>query len=285
MSDAKGPFSDVASFYEASDEAGRLETDYFPLEQARTRELVARHLPPAPEGGPLVVVDVGGAAGAYAYWLAGLGHTVHLLDPVEKHVRQAEEAAARHPRSLASIRSGDARSLPYGDSSADVVLLLGPLYHLQERDDRLRALREARRVLKSGGLLFAAAISRFASLVDGLRSGSALDDPVFAEIVTGDLRDGRHRNDTASLQYFTSAYFHRPEELLAEVAEAGFAGGRLYAVEGPAFALPGFPARWADPAARETLLGFLRTVETEAALMGASPHLLACARKATRPRR
>lgn len=285
MSVEKGPFSDVASFYEAYDEAGRLDTDYFPLEQARTRELVARHLPAASKGGPLVVLDVGGAAGAYAYWLAGLGHIVHLLDPVEKHVRQAEEAAHRHPRRLASIRQGDARSLPYGDTSADVVLLLGPLYHLQEQEDRLRALREARRVLKPGGLLFAAAISRFASLVDGLRSGSALDDPVFARIVTDDLRDGRHRNDTASPQYFTSAYFHRPEELLGEVAEAGFAGGRLYAVEGPAFALPDFTARWQQPATRETLLQFLRTVETEPALMGASPHLLACARKATRPHR
>lgn len=283
MSGDKGPYSDVASFYEAYDEAGRLETDYFPLEQERTRELVARHL--SGEGEPLVVLDVGGAAGAYAYWLAGLGHTVHLLDPVEKHLRQAEEAGPRRLRPLASIRRGDARSLPYAEASADLVLLLGPLYHLQEAEDRLAALLEARRVLKPGGLLFAAAISRFASLVDGLRSGSVLDDPVFAAIVRDDLRDGRHRNDTRNPRYFTSAYFHRPEDLLAEIAEAGFAGGRLYAVEGPAFALPDFAAHWKDPARREALLGFLRLVETEPALMGASPHLLACARKATRPRR
>jgi SAM-dependent methyltransferase len=277
MSDAKGPYSDPTSFYEAYDEAGRLETDYFPLERARTRELVARHLPLAAEGEPLVVLDVGGAAGAYAYWLAGLGHGVHLLDPVEKHVRQAGEAAASHARPLLSIRRGDARALPFADASADVVLLLGPLYHLQEPEDRGQALREARRALRPGGVLFAAAISRFASLVDGLRSGSVLDDPLFAAIVRDDLRDGRHHNDTATQRYFTSAYFHRPEELLAEVAEAGFAGARLYALEGPAFALPDLPARWGDPAQREALLGFLRTVETEPALLGASPHLLAVA--------
>jgi ubiquinone/menaquinone biosynthesis C-methylase UbiE len=103
-----GPFSDVSSFYDATDEAGRLEVDYFPLERARTEELIGRHLSPHPG----VILDVGGAAGAYAYPLAAAGYEVHLLDPVAKHVRQAEEAAARHPRPLVSIREGDTRVLP-----------------------------------------------------------------------------------------------------------------------------------------------------------------------------
>ena len=55
------------------------------------------------------------------------------------------------PKPLASIRQGDARALPFADASADALLLLGPLYHLQERADRLRALREAARVLRPGG--------------------------------------------------------------------------------------------------------------------------------------
>jgi ubiquinone/menaquinone biosynthesis C-methylase UbiE len=267
----------VASFYEAYDEAGRLAVDYFALEQARTRELIER-LWPAPAEASRVVVDIGGAAGAYAFWLAEKGHVVHLLDFVAKHVRQAQEAEASRPRKLASIRQGDARALPYGDGLADVALMLGPLYHLQERADRLRALTEARRVLKPGGWLLAAGISRFASLVDGLRTGKLLDDAVFAGIVADDLRDGRHRNETDTLHYFTAAYFHRPEELAAEVAEAGFGAPRVHAVEGPAFALPDFEARWARPESREVLLRFLRSVEEEPALLGASPHLLACAR-------
>jgi SAM-dependent methyltransferase len=157
------------------------------------------------------------------------------------------------------------------------VLLLGPLYHLTERTDRLRALGEAARVLRPGGWIFAAAISRFASFVDGLRVGTVLDDPVFAHIVEADLRDGRHRNDTTNPQYFTSAYFHRPEELRAELLAAGFRAPDLFAVEGPAFALRDFEARWARPPQREALLRFLRLVEREEALLGASPHLLACA--------
>jgi len=276
MSEPSGPFSDVRAYYEAYDEAGRLGVDYFPLERARTEELIRRFLAPA----PAVVVDAGGAAGAYAYPLAAAGYDVHLLDPVAKHVRQAREASALHPRPLCSIREGDARALPFGDASVDAVLMLGPLYHLPEREDRLLALREARRVLRAGGRLFAAAISRFASLVDGLRSGAVLDDPVFARIVEGDLREGRHRNDTDNPRYFTSAYFHRPEDLQSEVVGAGFEDATVFAVEGPAFALSDFEARWARPAEREALLRFLRSVETEPALVGASPHLLACARRA-----
>lgn len=268
------PYSDLLSYYEAYDEAGRLDVEYFALERARTRELIGRHLPPPPG----VVLDVGGAAGAYSYWLAEAGYAVHLLDPVEKHVRQAADAAARHAKPLASIRQGDARELPFGEASADAVLMLGPLYHLQERADRLRALREAARVLRPQGVLFTAAISRFASFVDGLRAGSLFDDPAFTAIVEQDLRDGRHRNETGNLRYFTASFFHRPEELSAELAEAGFEGVRVFAVEGPAFALPDFEARWSRAETREILLRLLRAVETEKALLGASPHLLACAR-------
>jgi SAM-dependent methyltransferase len=275
VSAEKGPDSVVLAFYEAYDEAGRLEADYFPLERARTQELILRRLPPPPG----VVLDVGGAAGAYAYWLAERGYAVHLVDPVRKHVRQAEEAAARHPRPLADIRQGDARDLPFAAASADAVLLLGPLYHLQERADRLLALCEAARVLRVGGWLFAAAISRFASLVDGLRSGKVLDDPAFTAIVDRDLCDGRHQNDTGDPRYFTTAYFHRPAELRDELAEVGFEESEVFAVEGPAFTLTDFAARWARPEARATLLRLLQAVEKEPELLGVSPHLLACARR------
>ena len=94
-----------------------------------------------------------------------------------------------------------------------------------------------------------------------------------------DLKDGRHRNVTRNLDYFTTAFFHRPEELSSEVTEAGFSAATVFAVEGPAFVLPDFAARWSRPEARETLLRFLRAIETEPALLGASPHLLACARR------
>jgi ubiquinone/menaquinone biosynthesis C-methylase UbiE len=274
MSPPKPP-PEVIRYYEAFDEARRLELDYFPLERERTQEIVARHLPPA----PAVVLDVGGAAGAYSYWLAGRGYEVHLVDPVSRHIRQAREAAASQRAELASASVGDARSLGRKDASTDAVLLLGPLYHLQDRGDRLAALREARRVLRPGGWLFAAAISRYASLLDGLRTGKIFDEPAFAAIVERDLESGRHVNETGQIGFFTTAFFHRPDDLAAETAEAGFEAPAVHALEGPGAFLPDFARRWNDPARREILLRFLARVEREPALLGASPHLLAVARR------
>lgn len=77
---------------------------------------------------------------------------------------------------------GDARNLDFETDSMDAVLLLGPLYHLQERPDRIAALEESLRVLKPGGVLFCAAISRFASFLDGMKQGY-LFNPEFARIV------------------------------------------------------------------------------------------------------
>ncbi len=274
MSESQPP-SEILDYYALGLERERLDQAYFPLERARTQELLLRHLPPA----PAVVLDLGGGAGAYAFWLAARGYEVHLLDPVALHVRQAEEAsrggAAARP---ASVRLGDARALPFDDASAEAVLMLGPLYHLTERRDRLRALAEARRVLRQDGLLFAAAISRFTPLLDGL-SGPLFDDPAFAAIVERDLRDGQHRNETGKLAYFTTAFFHRPDELASELGEAGFALAALYAIEGPGAWLPQFRRRWDDTADRERLLAFLRIVEREPALLGMSPHLLGVARR------
>jgi ubiquinone/menaquinone biosynthesis C-methylase UbiE len=265
---------DIEAFYNRGEEASRLDEGYFPLERERTREIVLRHLPPP----PAIVLDVGGGAGAYALWLADLGYEVHLVDPVALHVEQAKAASSAQASPLAAAAIGDARQLEQSDAAFDAVLLLGPLYHLVARDDRLRALGEALRVLRPGGVLFAAAISRYASLVDGLRE-SLFEDPAFAAIVERDLRTGVHVNDTPNPRYFTTSFFHEPDELRYEVVEAGFEGPDVLALEGPGVLLPDFHARWDDPIDRETLLRFLRVVEREPALLGLSPHLLAVARR------
>ena len=270
------PTDDVLRYYALGLEQGRLDEAYFPLERARTRALILRYLPPPPG----VVLDVGGAAGAHAFWLAERGYEVHLIDPSPLHVEQAEEASrARETDRLVSTRVGDARNLDFADASAGALLLLGPLYHLTESEDRRTALHEAWRVLRPGGWLFAAAISRYASLVDGLR-GPVFDDEAFARIVDRDLTDGQHRNDTDNPLYFTTAFFHHPDELSSEVREAGFRLEGLHAVEGPGAFIPGFADRWGDAKNRERLLELLRRVESEPVLLGVSPHLLAVGQKA-----
>jgi ubiquinone/menaquinone biosynthesis C-methylase UbiE len=244
------------------------------LELLRTRAILAKHLPPQ----PATVFDVGGAAGVYAFPLAKQGYRVHLIDPIEVHLDQAKSFAAESGIKLASITKGDARHLDISASVADAVLLLGPLYHLVEYADRLRALSEARRILKVQGVLFAAAISRFASLIDGLASGF-FRDAVFRKIIAEDLASGRHRNPTNNPAYFTTAYFQRPEELAAEVREAGFDEVRILAVEGAAWSGASFPEAWNDPAQRESLMTFLSLIEQEPSVHGASAHLMAVARR------
>ncbi len=157
------------------------------------------------------------------------------------------------------------------------MLLLGPLYHLTEESDRLRALGEARRVLAPGGWLFAAGISRFASLLAGLVEG-LMRDPAYVAIVERDVADGQHRNPTA-VDYFTTAYFHQPHELTSEIARAGLTVLELLGVEGPGWLMPDLESRWSDGRERDLLLWAARVVEREPTLLGLSPHLLVVARR------
>ena len=263
---------EIQEHYLKSQESQRLSSGQGELERLRTHAIFTRELPPA----PAVVFDIGGGAGVHAFWLAQRGYQVHLIDPVELHLEQARSHEAASGVALASILSGDARMLKIASAICDAVLLLGPLYHLTERRDRIRALCEARRILKPKGVLLVAAISRFASLIDGLSSGF-FHDARFREIVAADLDSGQHRNSTNNPLYFTTAYFHRPEELAAEVKEAGFSEIRVLAVEGPAWSASQFGEAWSDPVQREKLMEFLSVIEREPSLQGASAHLIAVA--------
>lgn len=264
----------IRSYYERAPEESRLETGAFRLEELRTRELILRHAPPP----PVPVLDVGGAAGAYAFWLAEAGYEVRLIDAVPRliEVARARNLKAQHP--LAACTVGDARALAEASGSAQMVLLLGPLYHLLNPADRRAALGEAARVLRPGGVLLAAGISRYASALDGLSRELLVDDD-FAGIVARDLADGQHRNPTARLDYFTSAYFHRPQDLRREVSEAGFEVEGLYGIEGPGWMLPDLEERWNDHGRREMLLSVARALESEEAMLGCSAHLLVVGRK------
>lgn len=265
---------EILAYYQQADEPTRLQSGPSQLEFARTKEVIDHWL----DRTPSVILDVGGGPGAYSAWLADQGHEVHLVDPVAELVAHAESLRGTGSREIASCRVGDARSLDRSEQSADVVLLLGPLYHLIEAADRRKALQEAYRVLVPGGLLFAAAISRFASALDGLAQ-DLFADPMFDPIVQRDIAGGIHENLTGKLQLFTTAKFHRPDELAAEVQAAGFSVLSIVGLEGPGWLFPDFNERWQDPRRREDVLRIARALESEPSIQAMSAHILAVARR------
>jgi SAM-dependent methyltransferase len=257
----------MQAYYARGEERERLSAGVGRLEFLRTVEVIERTLPPA----PAVVADIGGGPGRYTDWLLDLGHTVIHRDVVVDHV---EQVLSRH-RSL-DARVGDARSLDVPDESVDAVLLLGPLYHLPDTAGRVQALREARRIVRDGGFVYAAAISRWAARLDGILVQRLHETHAgLLEIVDQAERTGWLR--PAHEAAFTCAT-HMPADLKSELVEAGLRVESLVSVEGIAFALADLDERMNDPDQRALVLDTLRAVESVPDLLGVGPHLLATAR-------
>ncbi|SHN46990.1 class I SAM-dependent methyltransferase [Cryptosporangium aurantiacum] len=254
----------IRAYYEQGGELNRLDLANGRLEFLRTRDVLRRVLPQAPAR----ILDVGGATGAHARWLTADGYHVRVVDPVPLHVAHAATIPG-----VDAVR-GDARRLDEPDATYQATLLLGPLYHLTDRADRLAALREAVRVTAPGGVVAAATISRHVGLFDALRRGRYLQPEIRAfideEVATG-VYDPQGRD------LFTLAYFHHADEITAEFAEAGLAGATRYALESAAWLFADADG-WLDDDERTAhLLAALRTVERDESMLGISSHVLTVA--------
>ena len=184
--------------------------------------------------------------------------------------------------------TGNALQVNRPDESADMVLLMGPQYHLRDRGERLQSLREAFRVLKKGGLLVGAGISKFSSMtwalsVYGEKKNQNLveflDDPVFFNMIKGEMTTGDHIRPNEYPKFIAESYFTTSDEMKSEVAEAGFTVEKAIAVEGCIWFTPHLTEKWEDEASRERLLKIVRITESEPEMMGMSPHFLVVARK------
>ncbi len=261
--------SDLHAYYARDEERDRLSAGVGRVEFLRTIEVISRSLPEA----PAVIADIGGGPGRYTDWLVDAGYTVIHRDLVANHV---DQVASRHSERV-DARVGDARALDIPDDTVDAVLLLGPLYHLENAADRMTALSEARRVVRSLGVVYVAAISRWAPRLHGmLVEHIHVENPVVVEMIdgmeaTGEMRPIHHADFTG--------YAHTPDEFRAELEGSGLDLESFVSLEGISFALSDLDQRLDDPDERELLLGTLRALESVPELLGLGPHLLATARE------
>ncbi len=265
---------EIVSFYNKSSEENRLKQGLGPLEFERNKDLITRFLP----AGKGLVADIGGGPGHYAAWLSDLGHQVVLVEPVEKHVKAAEKRAAKCKHSFRAML-GDAENVPLDNNSMDMVILHGPLYHLQLRERRENAIAEALRVLKPGGVILAFAITHAASTLAALQGGLLYHPEVYA-MCAEELSSGRHEAPASFPGMLAKAFFHKPMGLREEFE--GFKDTEvlgLYAVEGMLWLDQQFFVSWADSSKRKLMLEMLKATEEDAGLLALSPHMMLAARK------
>jgi ubiquinone/menaquinone biosynthesis C-methylase UbiE len=265
--------SELDAFYSKTSEENRLKLGLGPLEYERNQELIQRFIPKK----NCVIADVGGGPGIYAEWLTLLGHKVYLVDPVLKHIQQAEKRSGRLKQPFECIR-GEAQTLPLANESADMIILHGPLYHLQIKQQRINAINEAKRVLKNDGIILGFAINFVASAITGLLNGF-IHHTDFFEMCRQELKNGLHDSPLNWPGVLPIAYYHRAEQLEEEFEAAGLIVIDLLAVESFIWLDKHYFENRSNPEKKQRLLELLRITEKERSVIGISPHMMIAAKK------
>jgi SAM-dependent methyltransferase len=261
------------AYYTLGKERERLARPNGIVEFERTKEILERYLPPP----PAMIADIGGGPGRYALWLAERSYQVSHRDLVELHVQQLCDELAAHPGLAVDTAIGDARQLDLPDASMDAVLLLGPLYHLPRRRDRIQVLTEARRIVRPRGLVFAAAISRWAARLDAIIALKLYEQMPEVLDELSDLERSGWMKPLFPGSF--TGYAHRPRQLRAEARDAGLGVLSVVGIDSVAFLLADLAERVAESRAFHVLLDSARALESVPELLGVSPHLLVIAQR------
>ncbi len=264
---------ELENFYNKASEETRLEKGMGIFEFERIKELIQKHIS-KPNS---TIIDVGGGTGKYSEWLAKKNHTVHLIEPVTKHIKLAEKRAKKLKNPF-SITKGIAQKLPYENDNADLVILHGPLYHLQEREDRVTAILEAKRVLKKGGIILGFAINATASTVVGLMNGMIHANSFF-EMCTKELTTGIHNAPKDFPFLLADAFYHKPEGLKSEFLEQDLKFINLFAVEGMIWLDNEYFANMLDKKKSKTLKALQNLTQNDEYLLPFSPHMMIAVKK------
>ncbi len=150
----------LINFYNNYDEDRRLTLKHGTVEFLTTMRYVTKYLKPGDR-----VLEIGAGTGRYSHTLARQGYAVDAIELVEHNIEVFKKSTS--PEENISIIQGSALDLSaFQDNMYDITLLLGPLYHLYSKTDKQQAIREAIRVTKQGGIVFAAYVISDGCLLD-----------------------------------------------------------------------------------------------------------------------
>lgn len=230
-------FERIRNYYKNFDEKNRLKNDASGrLEFLMTMSVLEKHLPSAGStsngAGAVNVLDIGGGAGAYAFPLAERGFKVTLADLSEELISQAEaQKAEENARNIVSCDVANATNLSrYADNQFDVVLLLGPLYHLLEESERKLCVSEIRRVLKPHGKVFASFIPYLSGSIGIVERYWFHPEQVGIDNLTEVFKSGKFNN--LANQGFQEGYYPKSAEIEHLFADNGFEKELLRSVRG-----------------------------------------------------
>lgn len=264
---------DIEIFYNKASEETRLNKGMGIFEFERIKVLIDKYLPPQ----SAKIIDVGGGTGKYAEWLSKKGNSVFLVDPVPKHIDQAIIRANKLKNKF-SVNLGEAGELNFPDNFADVVILHGPLYHLQNKVDREKAINEAKRIVRPGGIILGFSINYTASTLVGLLQG-LIHKKTFFEMCKEELTTGIHNPPNDFPWLLAEAYYHTPGELRKEFQEQELVYLNTYAVEGMAWLDKNYFTSMSNEKRKRTLMDLLNITENDENLLSFSPHMMIASRK------
>ena len=157
----------LVDFYHHYDEDSRLTSKHGRVEFFTTMRYIEKYLKPGSR-----ILEIGAGTGRYSHALARQGYAVDAVELVEHNIEIFRKNTSAEEQ--VSVLQGNALDLSaFSSNRYDVTLLLGPLYHLYDQESKRRAIREAIRVTKPGGVIFAAYVISDGCLLDeGFKRGS-----------------------------------------------------------------------------------------------------------------
>lgn len=264
---------DIELFYNKVSEETRLDKGMGVFEFERIKSLIEKYI----TSSSLIIIDIGGGTGKYSEWLSKKGHQVHLVEPVSKHIKIARNRANKLKNKF-SVHIGESRELGFSSNFADLILLHGPLYHLQKKEDRDLTTREAKRVLKNNGIILGFAINYTASTLVGLLNG-LIHKKSFFEMCKEELTTGVHNPPYDFPWLLAEGYYHTPEQLKKEFINQQLSYINTYAVEGMAWLDKEYLGNMLNNKRKKTLLELIQVTENDSYLLPFSPHMMIAVQK------